>query len=88
MKQKSLIDILKFLTSKLRNCLYKYHIASISFDIMVLGAIILIIYLSTQEVINYSCNFQDPDIILIVLPTLLTIISIILQFRRERKYMV
>lgn len=69
-----------------RYFIYKHHFASFLFDVGVAFLVLLIFILSLTNIINFDCDFQNADIILIVLPTILTIISIILQFRRERIY--
>lgn len=71
---------------KFRYFIFKYHFASFLFDIGATLLVLLILILSFTNVIKFDCDFQNADIILIVLPTILTIISIILQFRRERIY--
>lgn len=76
----------KFKIRKFRYFAYKYHFLSFLFDVGVTSLILLILILSLTNVIKFDCDFQNADIILIVLPTILTIISIILQFRREKIY--
>ncbi len=74
------------MVTKLKYFFHKYHFASFAFDIGVVLVVLLFFVVSLTKTINFNCDFQNADIVLIVLPTILTIISIILQFRSEKIY--